>query len=145
MTAEKAAGALPTREESDSGKKQSSIAYRELSAIAGRQIEAARAIQEVASRMTQAASDLTERQAAYFTANLELLFSAFSLDRDSGVAERIARQSECFRELTQISAKHLADVSTITATSCCDSMDHLLKGGGGGVSEAAIQRKRQLA
>lgn len=142
MTEKQAAKALAATDKLVTDKDQSSTANPDLSGLIGMQIETARAFGEISGRMAQAAKDLAERQAAYFKTSQELLRDAFAVNRAGDVAERFVRQSQCFRELTQTSVKHVTDVTEITAACCCDTMDHMTKIGAS-FSEAAMQKNKR--
>jgi hypothetical protein len=142
MTEKPAAKASAATDKSTTERDQSLIANQGSSGIIEMQIEAARAISEISGRIAQAATDLMERQAAYFKTSQELLRNALTANRDGDLATRLSRQNECFRELTQSSVKHVTDVTEITAACCCDAVDHMTKIGAS-LSEAAIQKSKR--
>lgn len=104
---------------------------------AGAQMDGVKALGEVSALLAKMAQDLGARQITFMKANAETVQNAAASYGESDPSERLARQSDLYREIMERSADHVSAVAETISGSCCEAMDQMTEAATETVNKAA--------
>jgi len=107
--------------------------------IVGVQMNNAKTLGEVSRVFARTAQELGSEQTTFMKANAEAMQNAASTYGGTDPSERLARQSELYREIMERSVDHVSAVTETVSESCCEAMDHMTETAASSAAKVAHQ------